>query len=171
MPSCIVIRPLFFHLLLLKQMPRPVKRTLPSTASKGREQTKQPKKNYILWETDQGGNDQLTSDQRLIRFLLEEDGKNLNILTVTSRQLKNRKRPSKPSKRELSRTCEQYFKEQGVTYRTDEDIRNRMKRLMESYSKAGAEFKKTGNGSFGDTEDSGSKAFESMIISKLCVMH
>lgn len=152
-------------------MPRLVKRTLPSTASKGREQTKQPKKNYILWETDQGGNDQLTSDQRLIRFLLEEDGKNLNILTVTSRQLKNRKRPSKPSKRELSRTCEQYFKEQGVTYRTDEDIRNRMKRLMESYSKAGAEFKKTGNGSFGDTEDSGSKAFESMIISKLCVMH
>lgn len=119
------------------------------------------KKAQVKWETDVAGDDNLSSDARLLVFLLDNNAKNLNLLTPT----KNQKGAYRVhmSKRRLALKCLDYFCEKKVTYRTMEDIRARMKKYMVDYSKAGLLFLQTGNGAKGETKDTGSKEFESKL--------
>lgn len=98
------------------------------------------KNSYNKWESDVGGLDNLSSDGRLLMFLLADNGKYLSALRPTRTQ------KIKISKRTLAQRCLEYFKEQGVNYRTCEQIRSRMKKWMNDYSRAYILFKKTATG-------------------------
>lgn len=146
---------------------KPRKTTLmPKTSSVDKDITRVPsnktptntKKPHVKWENDVGGVDNLSSDARLLSFLLKDNGKNLNILTPTKVQ-KGKVRPN-VSKRSLAQRCHEYFMDQKVNHRSVEDIRSRMKKWVQDYGKAGMLFKQTGNGSKGETSNTGSKEFE-----------
>lgn len=73
-------------------MAHPTKNNLPSTASDGGKETKKRKVDLIPWNNDRSGSDKLTSDQRIVCFLLLEDGKYLNTITPTTKQKKRKEK-------------------------------------------------------------------------------
>lgn len=113
---------------------------------------------YIRWDDDIAGTDNMTSDDRLIEFLLLNDGANLNILTPTAKHASKDRRGM--SIRHLARQCHDYFEQKGVTYRKFDSIRTHMIRLHKDYRTAGAMFKQTGNGSQGLTNSTGAEEFK-----------
>lgn len=127
-------------------------------------------KDELKWDKDKNGTDGLTSDQRILEFLLEKP-EYLSVMRVMRGPVKYRVAERKledssfpADKKELAKLCHDYFLEKAVEYRSVEDIRCRMRDMMKMYREARKEYLAPGNGSMGLTNLSGSAEFKSMLV-------
>lgn len=120
---------------------------------------------YNPWNmVDAQSKDGLTSEERLINFLLDDGGLNmrkyLGSVAVFNKDGVTKGKPGE-SKAVIHNRIVASFIEQGVNYRTSETIKSKIDGLLKAYRKAHAKDSQSGEGAMGDSSESGKTEFES----------
>jgi hypothetical protein len=88
-----------------------------------------PKRKYKIWTIPDGGTDGLSSSDRFIEFLLNDNGKNLAAMTGSMYQ----GQPVKEKKSTALIRCVQYFQDKGVDFRSPDHLRAKLQLVLKDY--------------------------------------